>query len=111
MATLGSHANVYNTCLRILRQRGFRLWVEGELDENGCYPVEMDWFAEIKEATFQAYNPIELLGLVYIYELNGSTVDGADPEPYWWSVPGDNIREELLHQAFPFPEDIEDDAT
>ena len=32
MASLGSHRNVYNTCLRILRQRGYRLWVEGELD-------------------------------------------------------------------------------
>ena len=29
---LVSHANVYNTCLRILSNRGFAMHVEGELD-------------------------------------------------------------------------------
>ncbi len=66
MASLSSHANVHNTCLRILRQRGYRLWVEGELDEDGMYPNDLAWMAEKNGYTFHADNPIELLGLTGI---------------------------------------------
>ena len=37
---LGSHANVYNTCLLMLRNRGFKLHVAGELDDEGGYPTD-----------------------------------------------------------------------
>jgi hypothetical protein len=43
--SLSSHANVYNTCLRILRSRGFALRVEGELDSDGG-SSNLLWVAE-----------------------------------------------------------------
>ncbi len=51
---------------RVLRQRGYRLWVEGELDEDGMYPNDLAWMAEKNGYTFHADNPIELLGLTGI---------------------------------------------
>ena len=44
--SLSSHANVYNTCLRILKNRGYTLRVEGELMPDGCYPADAFWVAE-----------------------------------------------------------------
>jgi len=42
MASLASHANVENTCLRILRERGYRLWVEGDPNDD----LYVGWCAE-----------------------------------------------------------------
>jgi hypothetical protein len=98
MASLSSHTNVYNTCLRILRQRGYRLWVEGELDHNVMYPNDLAWMAEKNGKTFQADNPIELLGLAAIYEYVNPV---GETQPDWWTVPGANIKDELLAAAFP----------
>jgi hypothetical protein len=94
---LGSHANVYNTCLRILRQRGFDLRVEGELDADGCYPSHAHWIAEKSGFYFCGDNPIELLGLVAIYD----HVQPKEDVPYWWVVEGDPIWDELMETAFP----------
>ena len=102
MASLSSWPNVYNTCLRILRQRRYRLWVEGELDADGCYPSDMAWMAEKNGVTFHADNPIELLGLTAVYEYHGAPVD---VEPYWWSVEVPHIWQELLDAAFPLDEE------
>lgn len=101
MASLGSHANVYNTCLRILRQRGYRLWVEGELDANDMYPTDLAWMAEKNGETFQADNPIELLGLAAIYEYVAPV---GETQSYWWVAEGPDIRDELLKKAFPCDE-------
>jgi len=98
MAYLASHINVHNTCLRTLRERGYRLGIEGELDEDVMYPAELAWMAEQNNATFVAYNPIELLGLTAIYE---SVNPVGETQDYWWSVEGPNIREELLEAALP----------
>ena len=70
---LGSNANVYETCLRILRQQGFDLHVEGELDADGMFPVDKMWYATIGEISLYADNPIELLGFCLLY-----TSDAAD---------------------------------
>ncbi len=98
MASLSSHSNVYNTCLHILRQRGYRLWVEGEQDESGCYPTELAWMAEKNGATFHADNPIELMGLAAIYEHVNPV---GEVQPGWWTVQGPDIKNELLEAAFP----------
>ena len=99
--SLGSHANVYNTCLRILRQRGFALRLEGEILPDGSYPPDPLWIADKDGFQFVADNPIELLGLTAIYD----HVRPRSDDPYWWSVDGPNIWEELQKQAFPQPGD------
>ena len=63
--SLGSHENVRNTCLQILRDRGFHLHVKGQLSDDGCYPTDASWIAEKDGFRFVGNNPIELLGLVF----------------------------------------------
>jgi hypothetical protein len=95
--SLGSHANVYNTCLRILRNRGFALRVEGEMTADGCYPPDALWIAEKEWFHFAADNPIELLGLVAVYDY----VRPKEASPYWWVVQGPDLWRELMEEAFP----------
>src|SRR4051794_32250499 len=95
--SLSSHANVYNSCLRILRERGYSLRVEGEMTPDGCYPTDATWVAERGEFVFRGDNPIELLGLVAIYD----HVRPEEARPYWWSVEGPDLWSELMETAFP----------
>lgn len=101
---LVSNANVHNTCLRLLRDRGFTLHVEGELDEGGYYPVSHRWYATQGGVELCAYNPIELLGLAAIYEHHRPEED----TPYWWYVDGEDVRDELYEAAWPDDEDDEE---
>jgi hypothetical protein len=94
---LASHANAYNTCLRILRARGFTLEVSGNQADDGGYPVDCLWIAHKGDFHFTADNPIELLGLTAIYE----HVKPTEDQPYWWSVDGPDIWTELMEAAFP----------
>jgi hypothetical protein len=87
MAALVGSGNVYNTCLRIMRSRGYSLTFEST--ENDFF----QWWAEKNGYDFVANNPIELLGLVSIYEYHQP--DGP-PTDYWWSVDGSNIYDELI---------------
>lgn len=93
MASLGSAANVYATCLRILRGKGYALArdvgdYEADDGPHG-YRAQKDGF------TFAGDNPIELLGLVAVYE----HVQPSRDEPYWWVVDGPNIADELMERA------------
>lgn len=94
---LVSHANVYNTCLRILSNRGFAMRVEGELDDDGCWPTDAHWIAEKDGFHFLADNPIELFGLVALQD----HFQPAEDIPYWWRQDGDDVYEELMSAAFP----------
>jgi hypothetical protein len=96
---LASHVNVYNTCLRILRSRGFELEVSGEPRPDGAYPTDRHWIARKDGFYFCADNPIELLGLVAIYD----HVRLEEDRPYWWAVHGPDIALELMEAAFPDP--------
>jgi hypothetical protein len=92
MASLGSHLNVWNTCLQLLRRRGYRLaMVPGEEDDLSGFTAERDGF------TFAADNPIELLGLTAIYE----EVQPAEDRSYWWTAKNtdEDIYDELLDAA------------
>jgi hypothetical protein len=100
---LSSHINVWNTCLRILRQRGFALRVSGELRADGGYPTDALWIAEKDGFYFCADNPIELLGLVAVHDF----VRPREDVPYWWQVEGSDIYAELMEAAFPDAEDAE----
>lgn len=94
---LASHMNVYNTCLLILRQRGFTLRVHGEMTPERCYPPDALWVAEKEGFHFCGNNPIELLGLVAVYDQIHPNRDS----PYWWHVTGPDIWTELMEAAFP----------
>lgn len=98
---LSSHINVWNTCLLILRQRGFALRVEGELGADGCYPTDALWTAKKDGFYFCADNPIELLGLVAVYDY----VRPREDLPYWWQVEGPDLYTELMEAAFPDSQD------
>src|SRR5262249_47317987 len=98
MSILSSHTNVYNTCLLILRQHGYKLSLGGDLDAEGSIKwSSLVWRAERGEYIFNAWNPIELLGLTAIYEFRHPDAG----KPGWWVVDGANIFEELLDEAFP----------
>lgn len=97
MSRLSSHTNVYNTCLRLIREKGYNINLEGDTDEDDIIiPDSLIWIAEKGEYDFLAHNPIELLGLVCIHE----KIQPEKDEPYWWSVDGEDIYSELMDKAF-----------
>ena len=66
---LGSHANVYNTCLRILVSRGWLVNLDGEADHTDIIISDsLSWTASKNGYELSADNPIELLGLSAIYD-------------------------------------------
>jgi hypothetical protein len=85
-----SHANVYNTCLRILRQRGYALRLDYGADIGEEYESPV-WIAEKDGFRFSADNAVELLGLTAVFEF----VKPAKNEPYWWTMDGPDIWQEL----------------
>jgi len=94
--SLTSHANVRNSCLHILHTRGYKLKAEAELMADGDWPTDARWTAEKDGFFFTADNPMELLGLVAIYDF----VQPSKDVPYWWRLDcpdhWDNLMEEAL---------------
>lgn len=94
MANLVSNPNVWATCLRILRARGYALSVTCNAP-LGIEKLErfnhVTWLAQKYGYQLIADNPAELLGLAGIYEIKVHTTH----EPYWWVVEGEDILEEL----------------
>lgn len=86
---LFSYHNVWNTCLLILRERGYRLFLVGS-DEPELIS-HCTWNAERAGIMLRADNPIELLGLAAILEYHQPIAE----VPYWWRVDGPSIVEEL----------------
>jgi len=86
MGSVYAHVNIENTCLRILRSKGYLLNVY-EDGNNDLYE------ARHGDYNFLAHDPIALLGLVAIYEYKGQP--NGSPQPYWWVVKGEDIRKEL----------------
>jgi hypothetical protein len=78
MGNLGSHGNVWETCLQLLERKGYDLSVvTTERDD-----APDDWRAEKDGFRFFADNPIELIGLVAIYE----ELRPTDSRAYWWTA-------------------------
>jgi hypothetical protein len=80
MAALAAHVNVWETCLQLLERKGFVLRVE--LDEGEGYS---QWYGERDGFDFVAGNPIELRGLVVVFE----DIQPERHQPYWWSASTD----------------------
>mgnify|MGYP003381520028 CR=1 FL=1 len=79
---LSAYLNLYNTCLVILKRRGFELRCE--------MPGE-NWLAMKDGFSFRADNPIELLGVVGIYE----EIKPATDSEYWWRLDQPDLLTEL----------------
>ncbi len=73
MADLGAHLNVFNTALVILQRKGWELRFDSSQEW---------WFAEKGGWTFLADDPMQLLGLVAIYEYQQPKAK----EEYWWKI-------------------------
>ena len=86
MPALGAHCNVSNTCLVILAEKGFRTWT----DEDGDY-----FYAEKDGWDFMANDPIQLLGLITIYERTGPDKF----KEYWWRIREPWLVEDLPKEA------------
>ena len=82
MSQLSSYPNVFNTCLVLLRKSEYQLSYNRADDT---------WTAKKGSFSFLADNPIELLGLVSIYEKMAPSA----PTEYWWQVREPNILKEL----------------
>lgn len=93
---LGATGNVINTCLLIIKEKGYSLSVEGELDTEGGLASEL-WIAEKDGFKFMADNGIELLGLIAIYDFKKPKED----TPYWWKIDGPDLWREVVHKTFP----------
>ena len=89
MATLATTTDVYNTCLHILKKRNNELRIEE--GESEIFPIK--WFAKKDDFEFIGHNPVELLGLIAVYEYN-YPVDASNP--YWWLIEGEDVYDELL---------------
>ena len=83
MPRLSSYINVFNTCLVLLRREGFNL-AHSKSDDT--------WTAEKEGFSFLADNPIELLGLVSIYQ----KIDTREYGEYWWKIDEPDILSELV---------------
>ncbi len=87
---LHSYPNVWNTCLLLLRERGYRLFLTGDPDELGTIS-HCCWNAEQNDIKLRGDNPIELLVLAAIHEYHRPAKD----TPYWWRIEGENVLAEL----------------
>jgi len=95
MPALSSHLNVWNTSLRILREQGWNLGIEGETEADLSQCM---WSAQKSGYELWADNPIELLGLAAVYEHQAPT---GPPAPYWWAVEGGAVYDELIEARWP----------
>lgn len=82
MPDLSSYLNVYNTALVVLERKGWTLRHD-ILREN--------WYAAKGGWEFLADNPMELLGLVAIYE-HHSPEKKAE---YWWKIDEPDLLSKL----------------
>jgi hypothetical protein len=71
MPALGAYANVWDSALAVLEEKGYAVWATGDL----VHAEKDGW-------DFTADDPIALLGLVAIYE---HRAPGSYAE-YWWKA-------------------------
>jgi hypothetical protein len=88
---LFSYPNVWNTCLLLLHDRGYRLYLQCDSEDELAPLANGTWNAELGAIKLRGDNPIELLGLAAIHEYHRPESD----VPYWWRVDGDNLVAQL----------------
>jgi hypothetical protein len=89
-----SYPNVWNSCLLLARAKGFSIKLTGNPDQQGSISC-CRWVASKEDRTeLTADNPIELAGLIALYEYHRPKQDAS----YWWRIDGPNLVEELQEQ-------------
>jgi hypothetical protein len=82
MPDLSAYPNVYNTALVILQRKGFSL----RFDES-----RESWYAKKGDWEFLADDPMQLLGLVAIYEHHSP----EEKREYWWKIDEPDLLTQL----------------
>lgn len=86
MPALSEYANVHSSAIMILREKGFRCWVDDGTQTYRCEKGGWDFLAE---------SPVGLLGLVAMFEHIAPT----QYREYWWRQDGAPALETLTHDA------------
>jgi hypothetical protein len=73
MPALSYYTNVHNTALVVLKRKGFRVWTQQGGD---LICAEKDGWE------FMAFDPVQLLGLISIYESRRP----RKYSEYWWKI-------------------------
>jgi hypothetical protein len=87
--TLSSYSNVDNTCYLVLRKKGWRFWVTKKRNHPEAF------WAEKNGWDLCANSPIELLGLVALYEWKRP----KSYKEYWWLENGPQLISKLPTKA------------
>jgi hypothetical protein len=88
---LADAMNTYNPALLVLRQKGYRVWVDpGDQESEG-----EDWRAEKDARDFVASDPLRLLGLITMWEHRGDGWQGSASEA--------DLYDEIRSAAYPDP--------
>ena len=82
MPALSSYSNVVNTCLLILREKGWRFWIVDKGKQSEAFWAEKDGWDLL------GCSPIELLGLVAIFERKKP----KRYKEYWWREEGPVLK-------------------
>ena len=82
MPDLSAYLNVYNTALVVIERKGFLI----RFDESKEW-----WYATKDEWEFLADDPMQLLGLISIYE----HLSPEEKKEYWWKIDEPNLFSEL----------------
>ncbi len=85
--------NTWVPALLAIRAKGYRLWVDYHKYDDPAHPLhpyQLDYQAEKEDAYFSATTPVELLGLIAMWETRGNR---------WKAEPGDGGIEDELHAA------------
>ncbi len=83
MPALSAYTNTENTSLVILKNKGYEVWYDEQLEMFGA--VKDGW-------DFLANSITELVGVVGIYEYHGSPLEYKE---YWWKIDDPWLRESV----------------
>jgi hypothetical protein len=81
-SSLAASGDTYNPSLIVLRDKGYRLWLEKGEDDRSL------WCAQKGSQSFLAYSGPELLGLVVLWEHLGEGWNRQEPDVYGELVDG-----------------------
>jgi hypothetical protein len=82
MPDISAYLNVYNTSLVVIRSKGFDLKFDAQKET---------WYATKGEWEFMADDPMQLLGLVAIYDYHNPKLK----REYWWKIDEPDILTQL----------------
>ena len=86
MPDLSAYLNVYNTALVILERKGWTV----------RHDSEHEWWFAVKEGwEFLADDPIQLLGLVGVFEYHAP----KQKAEYWWKIDEPDLFSRFLPEA------------